>query len=237
MNESLTQMVKDTPTDETPVTFNEEELSTPTETEEVPTEENIIKITSLTEWFDSSVENFPNIRKPTVSIQGIDASEQLIVTIAVPGSEDKRKLYVFNDAHITPVLDLPAMDMQIYNNGFRIIYEYGDGIFIKSYGIRTGLISVFCNDIQDLLVPYVIVRSKKNSEQIEVLFNDVNTVTEKIMQPLDFEALQIRYKQSSKAEGLQTNLDAVKWLIDRQSTISDINHHLQIDNAIIDTLT
>ena len=43
--------------------------------------------------------------------------------------------------------------------------------------------------------------------------------------------------QSSKAEGLQTNLDAVKWLIDRQSTISDINHHLQIDNAIIDTLT
>lgn len=231
MNENLSQMVKESSTEEKDVTL--EEQDTVNEAQEAP--DDTVNIVSLSDWFDSAVERFPNIRKPTVTIQGVNPQEQLIITIAVPGSEDKRKLVIFDDAHITPVLDLPAVDMQIYNNGFRIIYDYG-GIFIKAYGIRTGIISVFCHDVNNLFVPYAITKSKKNDDSIQVIVEDPTRVENKLTDPVDVEALNLRYKQSFKAEGLQTNLDAVKWLIDRQSSISDINHHLQIDNVIIETL-
>lgn len=249
MNENLSQLVKETPGID-PVVFSEEELDLPTdveETEELSADDNendgyVVQISSLTDWFDANVENFPNIRKPTVSIQGVDPAEQLIVTVQVIDEEateegDKRKLVVFDDSHLVPVLDLPAMDMQVYNNGFRIIYDFGQGIFIKSYGIRTGLISVFCNDINDKLIPYAIIKTKKSDTDVEVPRRDINEVGQKLIQPLDLEALQLRYKQSSKAEELTTNQQAVDWLIERQSSIADINHHLQIDNVIIETLT
>lgn len=231
MSENLSQMVKESSTEEKDVTFDEQEAVS--EPQEEPND--MVNIVSLSDWFDSEVERFPNIRKPTVTIQGVNPQEQLIITIDVPGSEDKRKLVIFDDAHITPVLDLPAIDMQIYNNGFRVIYDYG-GIFIKSYGIRTGIISVFCHDVNDLFIPYAITKSKKNDDSIQVIVEDATRVENKLTEPLDLEALNLRYKQSYKAEGLQTNLDAVKWLIERQSTIADINHHLQIDNVIIETL-
>jgi hypothetical protein len=247
MNENLSQLVKETPGVD-PVVFSEEELDLPIDADETEalsadgqTDSYIIQISSLTDWFDANVENFPNIRKPTVSIQGVDPLEQLIVTVQVideetTEQEDKRKLVVFDDSHLVPVLDLPAMDMQVYNNGFRIIYDFGEGIFIKSYGIRTGLISVFCNDINDKLIPYTIIKTKKSDTEIEIPRKDVNEVSQKLIQPLDLEALQLRYKQSSKAEDLTTNQQAVDWLIERQSSIADINHHLQIDNVIIETL-
>jgi len=231
MNENLSQMVKESSTEEKDITLEEQEATSSTQEER----DDIVNIVSLSDWFDTAVERFPNIRKPTVSIQGVNPQEQLIITIAVPDTEDKRKLVVFNDAHITPVLDLPAVDMQIYSNGFRIIYDYG-GIFIKAYGIRTGIISVFCHDVNNLFIPYAITKSKKNDSNIQVIVEDPTRVENKLNEPVDVEALNLRYKQSFKAEGLQTNLDAVKWLIDRQSSISDINHHLQIDNVIIETL-
>lgn len=248
MNENLSQLVKETQGID-PVVFSEEELDLPIDAEETEefsvTDQNnnhLIQISTLTEWFDANIENFPNIRKPTVSIQGVDPLEQLIVTVQVIDEDnteqgDKRKLVVFDDSHLVPVLDLPAMDMQVYNNnGFRIIYDFGQGIFIKSYGIRTGLISVFCNDINDKLIPYAIVKTKKSDTEVETPRRDVNEVSLKLIQPLDFEALQLRYKQSSKAEDLTTNQQAIDWLIERQSSIADINHHLQIDNVIIETL-
>ena len=247
MNENLSQLVKETPGID-PVVFSEEELDLPIDVEKAEelsaddqTDSYIIQISSLTDWFDANVENFPNIRKPTVSIQGVDPVEQLIVTVQVIDEDtteegDKRKLVVFDDSHLIPVLDLPAMDMQVYNNGFRIIYDFGQGIFIKSYGIRTGLISVFCNDINDKLIPYAIIKTKKSDIDVEVPRRDANEVGQKLIQPLDLEALQLRYKQSSKAEELITNQQAIDWLIERQSSIGDINHHLQIDNVIIETL-
>lgn len=243
MSENLSQMVKNGPTEE-PVVFSDEDLDIPEETTEesqAATEQdsNVIEIARLSDWFDGNVANFPSIRKPTITITGVDPNEQLLVTVPTPSEEEgieKRKIVIFDDANLLPVLNIPAMDMQIYNNGFRIVYDLGDGIFVKSYGVRTGLISVFCNDIDDLLVPYGIIRAKKKDESIDVIRRDPAEVRGRLNGVLDIEALQLRYKQSSKAEGLRTNQDAVQWLLDRQATIEDINHHLQIDNVIIDTL-
>lgn len=241
MSDNLSQMVKNGVTEE-PVVFSEADLDIPSETEEVQAEAadpTIIEIACLADWFDANVGNFPNIRKPTMAITDVDAIEQLLVTIPVEvadGEAPKRKMVIFDDAHELPILDKTAMDMQIYNNGFRIIYDLGNGIFVKSYGVRTGLISTFCNDIDDVLVPYGIVRAKKRDTNISIITRDPADVRHKMSEALDIEALQLRYKQSSKAEGLESNQDAINWLLERQATIEDINHHLQIDNVIIDTL-
>jgi hypothetical protein len=243
MQPNLSDMVKNTPA-ETPIVFSEDDLDTQKAPVEEPQAEqqdtSIINIVRLNQWFDANVANFPNIRKPTVTITGVDPNEQLLLTVPSPTEEDqnKKRMIVLDDAHIIPVLDQPAMDMQIYkNHTFRIVYDLGNGIFIKSYGVRTGLVSVFCNDINDQLIPYGIVRAKKKDETIEIITRDASEVIQKLSEALDFEALQLRYKQSSKAEGLETNQDAVTWLLERQEPIQDINHHLQIDNVIIDTLT
>jgi hypothetical protein len=242
MTDNLSQLVKNGPTEEA-VVFSETDLHI--EEEQSPQEEvveqdsNTIEIAKLSDWFETNVDNFPGVRKPTITITGVDPAEQLLITVPMESDEagvEKRKIIIFNDANIRPVLDRPAMDMQVYNHGFRIVYDLGGGIFVKSYGVRTGLVSVFCNDIDDMLIPYGIVRAKKKDESIEVIRRNPESVRQRLDGVLDIEALQLRYKQSSKAEGLRTNIDAIKWLLDRQATIEDINHHLQIDNVIIDTL-
>ncbi len=242
INENLSQMVKNGVTEE-PVVFSEKDLDIQPETGVTQAEEAVdptsIEISYLADWFAENIENFPNIRKPTIAISNVDPTEQLLITIPVKtaeGSEEKRRIVVYDDAHLIPVLGRSAMDMQIYNNGFRIVYDLENGIFVKSYWVRTGLISVFCNDIDDVLVPYGIVRAKKRDTNISIITRDPADVRHKLSEALDIEALQLRYKQSSKAEGLESNQDAVNWLLERQATIEDINHHLQIDNVIIDTL-
>lgn len=213
------------------------EAEAPTE-EESTNDDSHIQIVSLSEWFDSSSDNFEGIRKTTVSIQGVNPDEQMIVTVPIPTEDepDKRKLVIFNDAHLLPVLNIPAIDMQIYNNGFRIIYDLGGGIFIKSYNLRNNLISVFCNDIDDLLVPYAIVRSKKKDESIEIQINGIDERTTKLSETANFEEMQLRYKQSAKAQNITTNRSAVEWLLARQATIEDVAHHIQIDSVVVDML-
>lgn len=242
IHENLSDMLKSGVTED-PITFDEESLDISEEEKTVaPQEEtevtNSIMITPLSEWFDQNVNNFGNIKRPRVTIQGVDTNQQLIMTVltSMESGEENRKLIVYDDAHLQPVLDLPAIDMQIYNNGFRIIYDLKSGIFIKSYGVRKGLISVFCNDIDDQLIPYAVVRNKKRDTEMDIISKDPSEVRVKLAAPLDFEALQLRYKQSSKTDGFQTNKEAIDWLIERQGGIEDIHHHLQIDNVIIDTL-
>lgn len=249
MNENLSEMVRESSTEEEEVFYSDdleeikadeqksEEVNVSQQGQEPTSASDRLPITNLATWFDNNITYFPNIRKPTVQIQGVDPTDQVIITIGVPNS-DKRRLIVFDNSSEIPVLNMPAVDMQVYNNNaFRIIYEYKDGIYIKVYGVRTGLITTFCVDVEDVLVPYMVVKSKKHETEVEVPTTDAEFVKGKLHEELDFEALQLRYRQSSKAEGLETNLDAVKWLVEKQGMLYDINHHIQIDNVIIDTLT
>ena len=247
MNENLSEMVKDGQT-EAPVMFSEDDLDLPAaeevEAAEAPVEERqIIGITNLSSWFEANVSQFANINQVKVAIRGVDEEKTLIMAVVDPDAEadeegnEARNLRVFENADTHPVLDIPASSMDVYNNGFRILYQYNDAISIKCYGIRTGLIAVFCNNINGSLIPYAVTRIKRKDDEIEVLTRDAAEVTAKLGGTLDGETLQLRYKQAAKAvEDLSTNQDAVDWLIGRQAEITDINHHLQIDNIIIDTL-
>ena len=127
--------------------------------------------------------------------------------------------------------------MQVYNNGFRVICEYIDNIYIKCYSIRTGVIAVFCNNIDGVLIPYKVAKVKRSDEIVEVSRRNAAEVEVKLPEAANLEDLQLRYKQSSKSiDELNTNKEVVQWLLSRQDEIYDINHHLQIDNVIIETL-
>ena len=201
-----------------------------------------IGVTGLSTWLEENVEKFPNINIPRVAIRGVDPVRNMIIAVSDGSGEtdeeghEKRDLFIFKHADTLPILDLEAADMQIYNNGFRVAYDYGNGIFIKCYGVRLGLIVVFCNNIDGKLIPYSVSRVKKKENEIECIISDYDTIVGKLSQPVDIEALHLRYKQSSKAEDLVTNGDAIDWLLARQAEVTDINHHLQIDNVIINTL-
>jgi len=250
MNEQATSNLSDMIRDEQSPVFEESSLNLPSdppaevEATEVAAEPQVeaIPIAPLNAWFESSSGAFDNVNQVKAVIRGVDPNKTLIMAIldgqGEVAGEPSRELQLFKNADIQPVLGIPASDMQIYNNGFRIIHPYNEEIVIKSYGVRTGLICVFCNMIGEAMIPYQVVKVKKKDETVEVARKSIEEINEKLAQPADLESLQLLYKQSSKAvEDMTTNQTAVNWLLVRQSEVTDINHHLQIDNVIIDILT
>ncbi len=201
--------------------------------------EDIISVTNLSDWIHTQV--FENLRLPTVTLQGIDPRKQLIIISIDESKEeenDQRKIFIFDNADVMPVLDYPASEMQVCQNNFKIIYPLEEGTAIKSYRIRQGLTNMFCNIIDGMLIPYASARLKKGDTGITEIPTayTIEALQTKLAEPANMENLIIRYKQFKKAEDIETNKDAVKWLTDRQATIEDVNHHIQIDNVIITTL-
>lgn len=254
MNENLTQMVKKMETGTSPVFPVDnvdipEEPESPVEVQETQTAETtsnigmVVSTTSLTEWFEKNVTGFSDISQVKVAIRGVDPRKTLIMAVKDGSGEkdqdgnDRRFLKVFEDADIHPVLDAQGMDMKIYNNGFRIINNINGTIFAKCYGVRTGLIIVFCNVINDKLIPYEITRIKKSDNEVDIPQPNVSQIMEKMNQPCDKEMLQLLYKQISKGiDQITTNESAVDWFIEKQKEVFDINHHLQIDQVMIDLI-
>lgn len=248
---NLSDMIRDDQTPAAPV-FEAENLDLPqeeaqeeTETAETVAEEpavEAIPIAPLNVWFEANSGSFENVSEVKVAIRGVDPSKTLIMAVLdgqgeVDG-EPSRELQVFKNSDAQPVLNMPASEMQIYNNGFRLIYPYADNIAVKAYGVRTGLICVFCNIIGSQAIPYQVVKAKRKDEVIEVVRTDSSEIITKLAQAADLEALQLLYKQSSKSVSeMTTNQSVVSWLLERQNEVTDINHHLQIDNVIINILS
>lgn len=246
MNENLSQMVKDAPADDSTI-FSETDLDLPEEeaagVEETPNLPDTIDIISLSDWFEQNCDRFDNINQVKVVIRGVNAAQTLIMAVKDQDGgqdaegNDRRNLRVFENADISPVLNLPGILMDVYNNGFRIVYEYENNIFIKCYGVKTGLIAVFCYNINGNMIPYNITRVKNKDTEVEVAGQDVDRVLAKLLENADLEKLQLLYRQSAKSiDDLTTNQDVVSWLLARQTEVTDINHHLQIDGVLIDIL-
>lgn len=250
MNENLTQMVKETGTNEE-VVFSEDDLDLPTpeapSAEEVvevveESQRNVIPISTLTTWFEVNSDILDNINQVKVAIRGVDSDKTLIMAVkGIDGEEandgnDKRNIRVFDNSDTIPVLDLPPISMNIYNNGFKIIYQHGN-VFIKTYGVRTGLICILCSEVGGKLIPYTVIRVKKKDEELEIPDIEPTVTDEKLAADANLESLQLLYKQSMKSiDDLTTNQSVVDWLIERQESVTDINHHLQIDNVLIELL-
>jgi hypothetical protein len=116
----------------------------------------------------------------------------------------------------------------------RIIYPCTDDIFIKSYCLKTGLTNVFCLKVDQCLVPYTRDRIKRGAKTIIVPLPDPEYIKERLAKPADAQKIHLLYKQVEKQMNLiKTNMEAVVWLNSRQEGVIDVNHLMQLDDAII----
>ena len=248
MNENLTDMVQTEKTQEDTITeadlnlpSAEEKSETPPTIEENPeTVKDVVKTIYLTDWFENYADVFePDIKQLKTKISGLNPRSNIIVVMPHESNkklEDgtiQKKVELFKRADEQNVLDLPGIDMSIYNNGFKIIHQYSEDVFLKTYGTKLGLIVSFCNKINDQLIPYTHSRLKKTEKELEVKFNDITQIKTNIDTELDKESLQLLYPQISKVIDTFTNKQSViDWFLKKQTTIIDINHHLEIDVTI-----
>lgn len=207
----------------------------------IPTEDsNEISVIMLSEWFETNNSNFTRVNRLKIQVQGVKPDSRLLCSVLDPkGGIDEdnhaiRNLELIKDANIFPVLDLPGYDMDVYGNGFLIMYSYGSDIVMKCYGIKTGLIIVFCVHINNQLIPYSRTKLKKKDNGINVPQPNRDYIRSNILSELDMEGFQIQYKQVLKElDQITDKQSAITWLLEKQVSVRDINHLLQIDDILM----
>jgi len=255
--ESLASMIKDTDTEVnvTPTTLDipdqsvEQNDNDGTEVinaneQATETSDHEISTTDLSTWFQENHNNFDRVNRVNIQIRGIIANEDLVFSVLDPnGGEDdrgnpKRKLKVWNDAHKFQVLNLDGTDMNVFSNGLVLIHQIND-ITIKCYGSRSGLHAVFCLTVGENVVPYAYSKMKRKDTSLAIPTPpDRNSIEAIFEAPLNKEDIQILYPQCTKhIDDMETFTDLYNWFIDRQKGIYDINHLLQIDNVIINSIS
>jgi len=258
MNDNLAQMLQTDETMNEQVTIpetteeiteenpNTEATTAAQETPAEPTQETFdINITNLHSWFYANAANFEDDAKPiNADISGIDPEENLWLTIPHPeggiakDGQPKRKTRTFDNANMIPILDLPGMIINIFNNEtFRTIHETSvENIFIKYYGANARQV-VFCKNVNDILVPYAIQKLKKKEEGINMILPQVD-IEEKLNIPAQVEDIIIRYKQIEKVQAeLTTNMDVLQFFATKIPTVVDVTHLIQIDQVIINMMS
>lgn len=253
MKDNLAQLIKNEQVgEESPATDFENHENAQVEEpsmEEVPIEqsltlessdENEIGVIMLSEWFETNNSNFTRVNRLKIQVQGVKPDSRLLCSVLDPkGGIDEdnhaiRNLELIKDANIFPVLDLPGYDMDVYGNGFLIMYSYQEDIVLKCYGIKTGLIIVFCVHINNQLIPYSRTKLKKKDNGISVPQPNREYIEANILSELDLEGFQIQYKQVIKElDQISDKQSAITWLLGKQNAIRDINHLLQIDDILM----
>jgi hypothetical protein len=250
MTDSLAHLIKNeqvggetTATDFTPVveqTPQEETSSTDQVSVIDSSTTNEVGVIMLSDWFETNNQNFTRVNRLKIQVQGVKPDSRLLCSVLDPkGGVDEdnhliRNLELIKDANIFSVLDLPGYDMDVYGNGFQIMYSYGEDLVLKCYGIKTGLIIVCCVHINSQLLPYAQLKLKKKDTGINIPQPNREFINEKISSELDLEGLQIQYKQVQKElDQISDKQSAITWLLGKQTAIRDINHLLQIDDIIM----
>lgn len=237
----LTTMLESFETEKTeePSLDLEREPSQPqiTQPQQTPSQsdEFAIGTVCLYDWFEANHKNLPGITHTKVSIKDVNPKKFLIYKFPLPDSETGEwEIDMRRDAHIYQVLDMPGYAMMALTNGFMILYRYEDK-FLKAYWTRTGLIIVFCVEVEGtILIPYARVKLKKAGKGINVPEADPTSIIQKLTRPADIEAVMLLYPQFEKfREGINTNQDVLVWFTQRQQEMRDTTHLLQIDNVLI----
>jgi len=210
-----------------------------TETEEVTEEAPEIGVTMLHEWWQQNQNNVDGVTCPQVDLLGVDPDRTKFFTINDPeGGEynghPARKVILWEEANTFPVLDLPGSEMDVYTNGLKIVYPYGEGTAIRVYGVRTGLNIIYTMQVGEYVLPYAIEKMKKKDAGINMVAPPaIADVEAKLASDVDAEGIQLHYKQITKSiSDLPTVQHCVDWLLTRQADVRDVNHLLQIDKVV-----
>ncbi len=248
MNDNLAEMVKNSNSSMSSEIVDSNEIIEGNTTEDVVEKEeknDLINVTNLLDWFENNETIFENLKPVKVKIQDGDPNNLILSVQNLEGrkNDDNKIMRIilgFENAHKIPFLNLQAIAMNIFkNNNFKVLHPTNiENIFIKCYSVNNNLITIFCNQYENLLIPYFIKRIKRKDKNIEIIINkNVDKIETILNQNADLEAIQLLYKQSAKViDKLSNNKSVIEWLFDRQKDILDINHLLQIDNLIIEIM-
>jgi|ADurb_Leu_01_Slu_FD_contig_121_78258_length_28057_multi_3_in_0_out_0_25 hypothetical protein len=244
MHENLHDMIAEVTKDSKPASMEELDLSsakkndkTPTDTKKKEEEKTSrIGVISLYDWFEKNKEKFiSHIKKVKVESKDVNQKRNLAFSVLV-GKEgsSERDLFIIKPADQIKVLDLPGVGMNIYNNGFRILYDVGNSIILKAYGIKTGLIITYCLNVDGMLIPYASTKLKKKDPGLEIVEPNVQEIGRRLGLNTDLESAILLYKQLQKSdERIVSNMDLLKWFISRERGVVDINHFLLIDKVLM----
>jgi hypothetical protein len=149
------------------------------------------------------------------------------------------ELVSFYNPGSRPILNLPPVYMKVFKNDtFEVLHTFSSDIFIKSYGVKTGLILVFCANVDGKIVPYHRIKIKKNITSITLdTLPNISEIRERLTENVDVEAVQLLYKQASKYLNEFTTKDnTLNWFLKKQTEVVDINHLLKIDTVLINVI-
>lgn len=223
------------------------EVSENTESDNKEVEDNIIKeqpeigLVNFYDWFESvEAEVIHNVARVKATVSNVDSKDSIIFKIQKGTDPESMELISFYNPSSRPILNLPPIYMKVYKNDtFEVLHTYNDEIFIKSYGVKTGLIVVFCANVDGKVIPYEKIKIKKNVDSIKLHGHEgiSDEIKNKLKDPVDVETIQLLYKQAEKFKDVfVTKEDTVNWFLKKQSEVVDINHLLKIDNVLINII-
>lgn len=262
MTENLAEMINNVPDTTTEQNKNEvvaeakpeakkketkkvEEIS---KKKEEPLPEGSFKIISLFDFFKKNQTFFTEPESPVryvniSTVKGVDSQQTLAFSVLDPKvkSDDatkNRHLISFNDVHQRAILDMEPAYMNIFRNGIVVTYKPEKDIIVKCYSVTSSLYVILSATVKDKVIPYQVSHLKRKEKVValdqEMAKAFVEDISKKLEKDIDKELLIMTYKQFDKYKDQVTNLETgVDWLLKRQVGITDVNHLLQLDNAII----
>jgi hypothetical protein len=258
MNDNLKQLLKEaskeqpppptplftTPLSEQPI---EEKVEDPpiqqtfVETQEekqVVSQSVSVDVVPLTSWLPPNVSKFENIKMVTISVRDVKPDIDLVLAVSDLETPSSKRLKIIEGANTQFVLNLPGVAMSVFNSGFYILFSHPQhqNMFIKGYSLRNNLIAVLCLAHSGMLLPYQMFKVKKKSTTVTLMLPPEESIIQKLDAPLDRRIFELRYRQSEKAKALPKVKDAVEWMLARAVEMMDINHLIQIDNVLMNTL-
>ena len=199
-----------------------------------------IALTNFYDWYESFSDTISTVAQVKAEVSNIDSKDSIIFKIPKEKDSALMELISFYKPSIRPILNLPPVRVKIFKNDtFEVLHAYSQNIFIKSYGVKTGLIIVYCANVDGKLVPYEKVKIKKNITSIKLIGNDgiVDEIRTKLQEQVDTESIRLLYRHADKyITEFTTKESTIDWFLKKQSEVIDINHLLKIDNVLINVI-
>jgi hypothetical protein len=248
MTENLSELIKDTSNKQR---SKPKEDPKPVEPEVIP-EEQIkleeevrqmgydLRTVPFVDWIEKyKTEIAPRVKSVKMVIDKVNSRNTICVS--VEKNETTRDLFLFRNASHVPILDGKPMYFDVFNDGIysTTMETEVQGVFLKVYRVKTGLIISYCLNIEGRLIPYFQAKIKNRDKGIKYVLTDPKRIAQELEKPADIEGIQILYRQLMKADvsKIKTKKDLFDWFAERIKVTRDTNHLVMIDSTIIFMLT
>ena len=236
-----TNDILDTTTEKDPTDVSStEEPKIIKEPETTPSDAVEIGLTNFYDWFEAHESSIHSVSRVKAEVTNITAKDSMIFKIKKFKKEDDMELVSFYNPAIRPILNLPPVYLKIFKNDtFEALHQLNEQVLIKSYGIKTGLILVYCVNVDGKIIPFEKTKVKKGVQSIKVsgYIGMTDVIKSKLSETMDSEIIQLLYKQAIKSKDeFTTKENTIDWFLKKSIDVIDINHLLKIDNVLINVI-